>query len=263
LSIRSRIESIVIPSKEPWIPWELCRLVGEENGRIVEGEFLCERYDVARWVPGRGRRPLTPRNLAVVVPQNSGLSEAPAELAFFESLASPSLKVTRIHARYRDVLEALASGIYDGWHFTGHGADYREDPDRAELLLEDRPALTPRDLLGEAANLKLQNPIVFQNACQSSRGGFSLTGVGGWARRFMEAGAGAFIGTHWSISDRAARRFAETFYSEILLGTPIGRAVRLARAAIREPGDPTWLARTVFADPLAAPRDGGQVAAGA
>jgi hypothetical protein len=32
---------------------------------------------------------------------------------------------------------------------------------------------------------------------------------------------------------------------------PIGDAVREARAAVRAGGDPTWLAYTVFADPLA------------
>jgi len=32
---------------------------------------------------------------------------------------------------------------------------------------------------------------------------------------------------------------------------PIGEAVRAARIAVRAEGDPTWLAYTVFADPLA------------
>jgi hypothetical protein len=37
----------------------------------------------------------------------------------------------------------------------------------------------------------------------------------------------------------------------LLAGLFIGQAAREARAAIKPLGDPTWLAYTVFADPLA------------
>jgi CHAT domain-containing protein len=79
----------------------------------------------------------------------------------------------------------------------------------------------------------------------------ALTGIGGWARRFVQAGAGAFIGAYWSVYDDAAFAFAKEVYTRILDGMPIGDAVREARAKVREDGDPTWLAYTVFADPLA------------
>jgi CHAT domain-containing protein len=80
----------------------------------------------------------------------------------------------------------------------------------------------------------------------------SLTGIGGWAKRFLEAGAGAFIGAYWSVYDEPAEKFTEAFYPLLLGGTPIGEAVKSARAAIKPLGDPTWLAYTIFADPLAA-----------
>jgi CHAT domain-containing protein len=79
----------------------------------------------------------------------------------------------------------------------------------------------------------------------------SLTGIGGWARRFVQAGAGAFIGAYWSVYDEAAFDFAKEVYSRLIDGMPVGTAVREARAAVRAGGDPTWLAYTVCADPMA------------
>ncbi|HSN88522.1 MAG TPA: CHAT domain-containing protein, partial [Thermoanaerobaculia bacterium] len=66
-------------------------------------------------------------------------------------------------------------------------------------------------------------------------------------------GAGAFIGPYWSVRDQAAGSFARAFYRELLTGEPIGEAARRARLEVREkhPGNPTWLAYTVYADPLA------------
>jgi CHAT domain-containing protein len=80
----------------------------------------------------------------------------------------------------------------------------------------------------------------------------SLTGAGGFAQRFLEAGAGAFIGTYWSVYDQPAIDFAKATYNRLLAGTPIARAVKEARNQIQSSGDATWLAYTVFADPLSA-----------
>jgi CHAT domain-containing protein len=92
---------------------------------------------------------------------------------------------------------------------------------------------------------------VFLNACQIGRSVMSLTDIGGWASQFVRAGAGAFVGAYWSIYDKPACDFAQAFYGRMLAGMPIGRAAREARAEIKSAGDPTWLAYTVFADPLA------------
>ena len=85
----------------------------------------------------------------------------------------------------------------------------------------------------------------------TERGEISLTDIGGFAARFLKVGAGTFIGAYWSIFDRPAFDFAQAFYRRLLAGLPIGQAVQEARLEIRPQGDPTWLAYTVFADPLA------------
>jgi hypothetical protein len=250
-SLRHSITSIIVQSEEPWIPWELCRLSGEEDGRVVEGEFLCEAYAITRWVPGLGfKQPLSLANLAVVVPDDSRLPFAHDERDYLLSLAGNGRRVTRIPANYLDVGTSLASGEYDGWHFTGHGAARNENPDRSVMVLEEGEEFTPQDVSGEVTNLRTGRPLVFLNACQIGRGGMSLTGIGGWAQRFVDAGAGAFVGAYWNVYDQSAFDFAQALYDRLLAGKAIGEAVKEARAIIRGVGDPTWLAYTVFADPL-------------
>jgi hypothetical protein len=251
-SLRHSISSLVVQSEEPWIPWELCKLNGEEDGRVTEGPFLCEAYSMTRWIPGMGfKQPLSLSNVALVVPEDSGLPFAQTERDYILSLAGNDRQVSRIPATYLDVQSALASGDYDGLHFTGHGAARNENPDRAAMFLENREPFTPEDVSGVVTNLRQGRPVVFLNACQIGRGGMSLTGIGGWARRFVDAGAGAFIGAYWNVYDQPAFDFARALYDRLLGGMPVGQAAKEARSAIRPSGDPTWLAYTVFADPLA------------
>ena len=250
--VRDRIASVIIQSEEPWIPWELCRLMGRDGDRVVEGPFLCEAFAVTRWLPGEGfKRPLRLTKLALIVPTDSGLPLAPEERDFVLSLAGDGRTVTAIDPTFTKVQDAFAAGVYDGWHFTGHGAARDANPDRSSIILSEEESFTPEDVSGQAANVGIPHPLVFINACQVGRGGMGLTGIGGWARRFVQSGAGAFIGAYWSVYDEAAFDFAKEVYTRLLNEMPIGDAVREARAKVRAGGDPTWLAYTVFADPLA------------
>ena len=53
-----------------------------------------------------------------------------------------------------------------------------------------------------------------------------LTGMGGWASRFLKAGAGGFLGAYWSIHDEPALDFAKAFYTRLFAGDPVGKAAR-------------------------------------
>ncbi|WP_129631898.1 CHAT domain-containing protein [Candidatus Oscillochloris fontis] len=251
--LRDQIHSIYIQSDEPWIPWELLRLQGGDDGIISEGPYLCEAFAVTRWFPGIGQRPtLRLERMAVVVPQDSGLPYAQEERKHLLSLAQGIRTVVQVPANYLDILDVLSQGIYDGVHFTGHGVFAEADPNQSAIMLEKHARLSPDDIIGRVKNLGRASPLVFLNACQIGRQAMALTGIGGWAKRFAEAGAAAFVGSLWSVSDHAACEFSRVFYNHLLAGEPIGRATQQARAAIRSPGDPTWLAYTVFADPMAA-----------
>jgi CHAT domain-containing protein len=178
----------------------------------------------------------------------------PEEREFLLSLGGEDSVVSEIPARYLEVRKALARGSFDGFHFSGHGITRGTNADRSAILLEGGEDLRPDELSGDARNLGRSQPLVFLNSCKGARGAFTLVGAGGWARQFLDAGAGAFVGAYWSISDEAASGFSRAFYRELRAGKGLGAAVRAARLAIRSDNDPTWLAYTVYGDPGAAVR---------
>lgn len=255
-SQRRRIKTLRVESEEPWIPWELCRLVGYEGGRIVEGGFFCEEFEMGRWILGvRRRHDLRIRRVGLITPVAEGvLGAREKEGGIRGFLEREGVCVEPISCRYLPILRALASAAFDAFHFAGHGAYRSGDPNsRSQILLDEREVLTPEDLSGEVSNLGRTRPLVFLNACQTGRVGHTLTDLGGWAPKVLQTGAGAFLGTLWSVSDRGAEIFARTFYEELLAARkPIGQAVRQARLAVRRelPGDPAWLAYSLYANPL-------------
>ncbi len=252
--LQDRITTVWVQSDEPWVPWELCRLQGKVDGRIVEGPFFCEAFELTRWIPGLARQSaMTLHDLGLIVPGDSGLLNAEAEATMVRALAGDGRRVTDIPPDYVTVRTALGAGTHDAIHFTGHGRfPDHSNPTKAEIELAGGRPLRPNDISGDVTNLGLAKPLVFLNACQAGRQSRGLTGVGGWASALLRAGACAFVGTHWEVTDDLAYEFARRFYEQIVAGATIGHAAHEARLAIRDAGDPTWLAYTVFADPDAA-----------
>ena len=248
-AVRKRIRSVHVQSQEPWVPWELLKPSGDDGtGNIVEAGFLCEDYDVTRWVMGLGYHPaLTMTNVGVVTPADSGLTAAIPERDQLMTLASQERQVTAIEPEEVALRKALAGGRFDVIHFTGHGAADPADADRSEIRLQAGSRLRPEDLTGVVANLGKRTPIVFLNGCEIGRAGMGLTGPGGWPRGFLGVGAGAFIGPFWKVADANAATFAAEFYANLIEGKSVGAAARDARLAIQVASDPTWLAFSVYA----------------
>jgi hypothetical protein len=253
---RNKALSLLIQSDEPYIPWEMAKLQGTgRDGRVQEGKFLCEAFAVTRWLRGHPHQLRLPlRSLALVIPRSSQLKGATAEGEEIRRLAeSQGRQVTDVEPTFTTLSRALASGVHEGWHFAGHGTAIGDDANRWAIQLDSLPHFTAEDLLGEAKNLGLAKPLVFLNACTTGRGGLSLTSPGGWSRGFLDANAGAFIGTYWQVTDSKSKEMAKSFYQNLFKGLPVGEAFRKARLDLHKKykGDPTWLAYTVFAHPLA------------
>ncbi|VTR92024.1 Uncharacterized protein OS=Burkholderia sp. SJ98 GN=BURK_019890 PE=4 SV=1: CHAT [Gemmata massiliana] len=249
-SLRDRIKTVQVVSEESWVPWELVQLSGPgDSGRVVDGPFLCRAFRMTRWVPDVDRRAkLTFRRVAVVAPDGSDLVHAPAERDHVLGLAVPDRRtVTRVPAERYALLAELRRGEYDGWHFVGHAKFEPADVSDSRLELEGKASLCAIDVAGAVANCGAPAPLVFLNGCQTGQAGAGLTGAGGWARRFIDAGAAVFVGTLWSVRDESAAKFAKAFYNGLLGGKRLADAVHDARA---EAGT-TGLAYTVFADPFA------------
>lgn len=253
LSDRARTGGpLLVVSEEPWIPWEALRV--SAGGGTGDGTFLAEAFALARWLPGgRPAAELPLRRIALVRSEKAdavqrGGGEASALIRLAEGAGRAAETVA---ASSLELLDAMARGAHDGWHFIGHGGHARAGVEWDELALDDG-VLNPQDLTGDvAAGLAEARPFVFLNACHVGGVGEGVDGIGGWPARLLEVGAGAFLGSLWAIpSDRAAV-FAPAVYDRLLAGEPIGEAVRQARFALRQrfPGDPTWLAYSLYADP--------------
>ncbi len=255
-SMRHRATTLLVQSEEPWIPWELIRLQHTDDKGRRSGPFLCEAFAMTRWLDGSPPYLHLPlRKMAIVVPESSDLKAAHTEYEYLKSREEPGREIHRIAARSQTVEQALASGEYDGWHFSSHGRAADGDPNLAGIPLDDYRVARPKMLSGEAANLGRKRPLVFLNGCHTGRSDFSLTRMGGWSKQFLDAGAGAFIGAYWAIDDDPALAFAKVFYEQLFADVPIAAAVQQARRALRCPGDVTRLAYTVYAHPLASCRE--------
>jgi CHAT domain-containing protein len=169
---------------------------------------------------------------------------------------------TPVEPQPNPVLQLLtAAGSFDLLHFACHGEAEQDNISRARVVLEGRiegqnfvPAYLNASTIEQYARLRgpdgLQ-AIVVLNACQTGRLGYKLTGIGGFAQAFLRAGAGAFVGTLWSVGDIPARAFTEAFYDALQEGKSIAEATTAARAKARADGDATWLAYVVYAHPEA------------
>jgi hypothetical protein len=241
--------SLLVVSDEPWIPWEM---VLPHEADLPAEDFLCAQFRMTRWLDGSGLpEGLNVSNAQVVVPK-SNLASVKMEQDFFTQQLPPTVGFS---GQWLDtatqVKDALRQGNSHWFHFACHGDfDYARPDESALQLKED--SLTPSQIVGPTrTGVAASRPLVFLNACHTAEIAPSLTRMGGWAERFVRAGASAFIGSLWEVNDLLAAQFAIQFYNELLAGQTLGDAFHTARIHIRErdEANPTWLAYTLYADP--------------
>lgn len=268
---KEKLASVQVFSEEPFIPWEIIHLK-PPTGPVPAGRtwFLGE-LGLVRWLHNSM---LPPHELIVrsgrafyVIPQYADtryvLPEAQLEKPFlrdeFKGIECPANS-----ANVRSLLRGPAA--LDLFHFAGHGDAEQADINDSKILLGASPdpespdgpaavdALCAR-IVAQFAQLtdgQQTRPMVVLNACRAGRVGWCLTKIGGFAQAFLTAGAGLFIGAHWSVGDVAARHFTEAFYRNLKAGSTVAESAKAARGvARREYFDPTWLAYTVYGYPHA------------
>ena len=245
----SQIESIVVNSEEPWIPWEIIKPYDQDLSR--DDPFWCENFAFSRWLSGRGpEERLQPGSVLPVAPDKAILDHLKEEVAFMEQLDDLYSSITcHPHCHnYADVVDWLKNKNFCIMHFTSHC----QLKDQSIQL--NHYDLRPTDITTKFGGMRCR-PLIFINACHSGRTGFSLTLLGGWPKQFVvHAQAGAFIGTMWEIDDLLAVQFAKTFYTKLIKERQsIADAFRSARENIRkaEPHNSSWLAYVLYADPYA------------
>ncbi|MCP4663696.1 MAG: CHAT domain-containing protein [bacterium] len=263
---RTRVQTLVIISDEPWIPWELIKPYDDTDpDEIIDDDFFCGRFRLTRWLAGGKAAPATiyAGKIACIevgeLPEARTLPPLPhaaEERAVIAGLARshpPAMDVSPSAATNEAIERLLKTDALGLLHIVGHGEFVPEQPNESSILLVDGRSFRAGDLQGPTATQIGRNrPLVFLNACRVAQQGWSLTGLGGWVERWVRrCGCGGFIGPQWVVNDRLAYEFACTFYRAVEGGESLGQAAWAARNRVRklDPGNPSWLAFSVFAHP--------------
>ena len=243
-----RIRLFTIASDMDSVPWELLYPVDGDN----ENGFLVEQFPVVRRVYGQGRaRALRlDSGAAYIVPPGSP-ANAMAEVDGVRGIFPGHVRnrgVCASLAGFTELLDSVPSVL----HFACHNAFTEQS---GSVITLDGGPLRPSDLAIAVQRRGLADisPLVFLNACRTAGDIAGLMQLMGWATQFMRAGAGAFVGSLWAVRSSSAKTYAEAFYRAMVSdGMPLGAASLRARQEIAgDPGDPTWLAYTVYGNPAA------------
>jgi hypothetical protein len=260
---KGEIQSLLVTSDEPWIPWELIKPYDDDDmDDIIDHDFLCQQFQVTRWLAGRsgGAGQIQVSRLACIeagqVPGEDQLPYAQSERQYIAELAEELTGVedaTPTVADGQAVESLLDNGGINLYHFAAHGNASFAHPDESVVILSDGRSLRASDITGKRqTHIARDRPLVFLNACRVGQQSWSLTRLGGWAAVFVDrARCGAFIGPLWSVNDFLAYEFARSFYEALQDGQTFGEANQVARRRIRDlyPQNPTWLAYSVYAHP--------------
>jgi hypothetical protein len=263
---RNKLKSIQVISQEPFIPWELVHLKNPEGPLQTRGTKFLGEMGLVRWLHNVGWAPeeiqLRPNKALYVIP------EYPVDDLVLDGAQHEGTVLKKIlnakefaPAESLEVYDLLGrSGEFDLLHFACHGEASSSKIWNAGLLMNGRivDGAYVKDVLEVVsvesyADLKGSDdnrPLIFLNACQAGRGGYKLTGTGGFAQAFLRRGAGGFVGALWSVGDSPALTFAEKFYSALRDGNKnFSEAAIEARRAAKAQNDPTWLSYTVYGHP--------------
>jgi len=241
---RENIKSMTILSAGDPMPWEV---MYPTNSAGDDAGFLAEQFPIVRWIFGPAPTPLLQCSKPFfVVPDDAPLT-AEDELAALRGIMGEGQKINELTA----LLRLLDAAEFDVLHFACHNIFWADSPTNSSIQIGSK-RFVPTFLSKYKGQFYRRSPLVFLNACRSGGMAANYTWLAGWAKSFLAAGAGAFIGSLWEVRDSSASHFAEEFYRALLSGTPLGDAMKQARTAIQnEPGDPTWLAYTLYGNPAA------------
>ena len=224
-----RIRQLTILADKDAVPWEL--LYPLDPGH--DAGFLVDQFPVTRAVFGRRLpRKLSLRPARFVLP--GSLPEARHEIETMQQLLDPGQPPGMVISALTPLQDLIDSGDFGLLHFACHN---RFDPADGSSITLGNVQFTPTLLTTAAIDRVLARsaPTVFINACRSAGCNATYNRLDGWASKFLEAGAAAFIGSLWAVSDGAAREFAQELYRQLRAGSPLGKAVMQARQAGGQP----------------------------
>ena len=258
---RDAIESIMVISTEPFIPWELLHLKDPDQRHLPTETRFLGQMGLVRWLHDAGWPPdtLAIRNgrAYYAIPQYRKPDRLPETLVEREFLER-EFNAAAVDARSNAVRDLIENGDFDLLHFAGHGEAAHDNVSDSRLMLEGTvkkrqyaPTFLSARVVQHFGNMKTADnrPMIVLNACEVGRLGYGLTDVAGFAQAFLQRGAGVFVGPLWSVGDSPASTFVIVLYKELVRGKNMAQASIKAREAARATGDATWLAYAVYGHP--------------
>jgi hypothetical protein len=254
-----KLRTLAIVSEEPYIPWEL--MIPSRPGKPPTSEPLGVRVAIGRWCPrinlaARQRAPMSAS--LVVAPTYSKIPKPLAHAAaeqrcVFNFAQGRSLTPVNLQSVKADLRKA----DFDLLHWICHGA---QSALGTQSIYVDGQAKhissTQMNTLRGSWSEREQAPLVFLNACEIGRPSPSLSGIGGFAKVFIDAGAVGVIAPLWSVKDKIAPLVAQQFYDEVS-GNPqkpfaeILRGIRAKAYHGATGGEDTYAAYCYYGDPKA------------
>jgi CHAT domain-containing protein len=263
---KDRIHSIRVITNEEWIPWEIIKPYRITNeGNTETDDFWCMRYVISRWFPGDYAYEIIFVKTSAVMAYggNDKLKYVIKEGKIFkEIVGNKGIDIISIKPRRLELLDSLSDKEINLFHFACDITYDDHNPDDSYISLLEDYKLKEKDIKVQnklkAQDIKVQNlrkgkPLILINACQSGRTGYAFSGIGGFAKAFLDAGAYAFIGPMWKVPDKYALEFSKFFYKNLFEeNLSIGEALKKTRADLKkELRNPIWLAYSHYGFPLA------------
>jgi hypothetical protein len=259
---RNKIDSIMVISTEPFIPWELVLVKNPKAKKASpDDKFLCE-MGLVRWLFGwRAVEELSIRRgkARYVIPDylnpNKKLTGSNLEKSYLEKtlMASP---ISPTPDEVEKILNEKSG--FDLLHFSCHAEVETDNIVNGKLILQDVQVgkefvdtYLTQDEVEQLDTFTDPRPLIFLSACKAGRLGKKLSGFGGFAKAFLDAGAGAFVGALWSIEEGAAFTFMKAWYDQLKTGKTLSEATILARKQAATQGDATYLAFVIYGHPNA------------
>jgi CHAT domain-containing protein len=214
------------------------------------------RFELSRWYYSEGQRIHPAARIGVIsaIARAFDLEAVEREMEYLRNLPKrwPHVLISTPLPRWvKDVLALMRDGRSNLYHFAAHGVLPPSEASVPGIQIGSDYMRVDR-IIGEVAEgLRRSMPVIFMNACHSSRQGLALTRADGWVQRFLEFGCAAFIGANWEVNDRLAADFAIEVYEQLRSGHTIASAVQKARILVRDkqPGNSTWLAYSLYSHP--------------
>ncbi len=232
------------------VPWET---LGEGMQRLGLDFSLCRTPSLLRTASQVSAPPVTEKKIerALIVANPTGDLPSAGEEGVLvqQALDGCGVTTTMLPSCTRDEFVA-ALPAHPLVHFAGHTNYLRTDPASSHFLFSDGP-LTVADL----SNIDLCPGATFiLGSCESAQAGQESNrdnsfGIGAI---LLLNGAAAVIGSNWPARDTVSLEVVACFYSHLLRGGTVSRALQAARRELHRRGEPatTWALFTAMGDPF-------------